>query len=52
MEFVFERVENIVGKDKNAGNPGQHFLLFPKCFQKVFICGGRQNSGLFSKGKM
>ena len=30
--FVFDRVENIVGKGKNAAY--QHFLLFPKipCF--------------------
>ena len=25
-----ESVENIVGKEENAGN--QHFLLFPQCF--------------------
>ena len=31
-EFVFGRVENIVGKGENAGN--QHFLLFQQCFQK------------------
>ena len=29
---VFDRVENIVGKGKNAGY--QHFLLFPQCFQQ------------------
>ena len=28
MEMVFHRVENIVGKGKNAGS--QHFILFPK----------------------
>ena len=28
--FVFDRVENIVGKVENAGY--QHFLLFPQCF--------------------
>ena len=28
---VFNRVVNIVGKEKNAGY--QHFLLFPQCFQ-------------------
>ena len=33
MIFVFERVENIEGNGENAGY--QHFLLFPKCFQKV-----------------
>ena len=32
--FVFDRVENIVGKGQNAGY--QHFLLFPQCFQKAF----------------
>ena len=31
--FVFDRVENIVGKGENAGY--QHFLLFPQCFQKA-----------------
>ena len=31
--FVFNRVENIVGKGENAGN--QHFLLFPQCFEKA-----------------
>ena len=35
MKFGLERVENIVGKEKNAGY--QHFLLFPKCFQKGFL---------------
>ena len=32
MIVVFDRVENIVGKEENAGY--QHFLLFPQCFQK------------------
>ena len=34
FKFVLERdqVENILGKGENAGY--QHFLLFPKCFQK------------------
>ena len=32
LKFVLERNENILGKGENAG--GQHFLLFPKCFQK------------------
>ena len=31
-EFVSRWVENIVGKGENAGY--QHFLLFPRCFQK------------------
>ena len=34
LEFVFGRVENIVGKGENVGY--QHFLLFPLCFQKAF----------------
>ena len=34
IKVVFHRIENIVGKEKNAGY--QHFLLFPKCFQKAF----------------
>ena len=40
MIFVFDRVENIVGRGENAGY--QHFLLFPKCFQKdpFFFWGG------------
>ena len=33
MGFVFERVENIVGKGENAGY--QHFLLFLLCSQKA-----------------
>ena len=31
-KFVCDRIENIVGKEENAGY--QHFLLFPPCFQK------------------
>ena len=37
MKFVFRRVENIVGKEENAGN--QHSLLFPQCFQKASLLG-------------
>ena len=33
-KFVQDKVENIVGKEENAGD--QHFLLFPQCFQKAF----------------
>ena len=33
VQFVFDKVENIVGNGENAGY--QHFLLFPLCFQKV-----------------
>ena len=32
MNYVLDRVENIVEKGENAGY--QHFLLFPQCFQK------------------
>ena len=32
FKFVLGMVENILEKGKNAGY--QHFLLFPKCFQK------------------
>ena len=35
--FVFDRVENIVGKGENAGY--QHFLLFPQCFRRAFYPG-------------
>ena len=35
MIFLYDRVENIVGKGENAGY--QHFLLFPLCFQKASI---------------
>ena len=34
IRVVFRRIENIVGKEENAGY--QHFLLFPQCFQKAF----------------
>ena len=35
LKFVLGRVENIVGKEENAGY--QHFLLFPLCFQNASI---------------
>ena len=35
IKVVFHRIENIVGKDENAGN--QHFLLFPQCFKNSFF---------------
>ena len=35
--FVFEKLENIMGKGENAGY--QHFLLFPQCFQKTSYTG-------------
>ena len=31
--FVLDKIENIVGKEENAGY--QHFLLVLKCFQKA-----------------
>ena len=39
--FVFDRIENIVGKAENAGS--QHFLLFSQCFQRAFISGSLNN---------
>ena len=33
MIHVFDIVENIMGKGENADY--QHFLLFPRCFQKA-----------------
>ena len=36
MISVFDRVKNIVRKGENAGN---HFLLFPLCFQKASSLG-------------
>ena len=35
--LVFERIENIVGKEENVGY--QHFLLFLQCFHKTFLKG-------------
>ena len=34
VKVVFHRIENVVGKEENAGY--QHFPLFPQCFQKAF----------------
>ena len=47
--FLFDRVENIVGKGENAVL--QYFLLFQQCFQKAFsrfvkLCG----EGLKARG--
>ena len=33
LKFIWERVENTVGKGENAGY--QHFLLLLQCFQKL-----------------
>ena len=46
-KFVLDDIENIVGKEKNAGY--QHFLLFPKCFQKA-ITSGSLKVGFSGKG--
>ena len=35
VQYLFDRIENIVAKRENAGD--QHFLLFPQCVQKAFI---------------
>ena len=37
MIYVYDRVENIVGKGEHAGY--QHVLLFPQCFQKASLSG-------------
>ena len=37
LKLVLGKVENIMGKGENAGD--QHFLLFPKCFQKALSSG-------------
>ena len=34
VKFLFDWVENIVEEGGNARQ--QHFLLFPRCFQKAF----------------
>ena len=36
-EYVLDKIENIVGKEENAGY--QHFLLFQQCFQKAISLG-------------
>ena len=40
LKFVLEMVENIVGKEENAGY--QPFLLFSQCFQKASFSGSLQ----------
>ena len=37
INFVFDRVENTMGKGENAGY--QHVLILQQCFQKIFSCG-------------
>ena len=34
VEVIFHRIENILGKEENAGY--QHFLLFLQCFKSLF----------------
>ena len=47
MIFVFERVENIVGKGENAGY--QHFPLFRQCFSKGLLLKVTQSWGCVVK---
>ena len=42
--LVFERLENILGKEENAVY--QHFLLFPQCFQKLSSSGSLTSQGI------
>ena len=35
MISFFDRAENIVGKDENAGY--QHFVIFPQYFEKLSV---------------
>ena len=46
---LFGLVENIVGKEEIACY--EQFLLFPQCFQKLPVVGGK-NEYLWSKGLM
>ena len=41
MISVFDREENIVGKEENIGY--QHFLLLPQYFQKISTSGSLKN---------
>ena len=43
---ISDKVRNIVGKGEVACY--EQFLLFPQCFQKLFL--NRQNEYLWSKG--
>ena len=49
LNFVLGKVENILGKGENAGY--QHFLLFPKCFQKAAFSRVDKNRGCALKGQ-
>ena len=46
MEFVLDRVEDIMGKGENAG---YQCLFFPQCFQKIAFHPGVQIPGSFGK---
>ena len=48
--YVFDRVENIVGKGENAGY--QQFLLFPQCFQKSDLLGSLKLRTLWERLNM
>ena len=48
IKVVFHSIENMVGKEENAGY--QHFLLFPQCFQEAFSFSALQKSSLCGKG--
>ena len=43
IEFVYEMVENIMGKGENAGD--QHFLLFHIIFARNSVLSYRDNRG-------
>ena len=47
FRFALGRVENIVGKGKNAGY--QHFLLFLQCFQKATSLGSLKIGIVFKR---
>ena len=52
LQFLFDTVENIVGKEQNAGY--QNILLFPQCFLKFFLffSQGCQKSSVKVKGQI
>ena len=48
MEFDFDRLQNILGKGKNAGY--QHCLLFPHCLPKGSTFRVNSSPGMCSTG--
>ena len=48
LNYVFDRVENIVGKEENVSY--QPFSPFPTMSSKIFLFQGHSNWGLFGKG--